>query len=135
MLIVHGSKALSTSLIRQLVRPLSLIEPIDRSHLAFSDRVLIREIVDYVCEIWQEPDLSIWEVRGQEQNFLYSKVSFRNDLYSSLVLTSSNLEQVMLWVAMDRGLRLADKRSLPCPNRAKWLASRDALYDEIQTKG
>lgn len=41
----------------------------------------------------------------------------------------------MLWVAIDRGLRLADKRSLPCPNRQKWLATRDALYDEIQTKG
>lgn len=41
----------------------------------------------------------------------------------------------MMWVAIDRGLRLADKRSLPCPNRQKWLANRDALYDEIQTKG
>lgn len=41
----------------------------------------------------------------------------------------------MCWVAMDRGLRLADKRSLPCPNRNVWLAARDKLYDEIQTKG
>lgn len=54
----------------------------------------------------------------------------------------------MLWVAIDRGslslplsprsatkhvtgLRLADKRSLPCPNRFKWLAARDELYEEI----
>lgn len=29
------------------------------------------------------------------------------------------------------GLRLADKRSLPCPNRNKWLAARDELYEEI----
>ena len=36
---------------------------------------------------------------------------------------------------MDRGLRLADKRSLPCPNRDVWLKARDKLYDEIQTKG
>ena len=41
----------------------------------------------------------------------------------------------MCWVAMDRGLRLADKRSLPCPNRDVWLKARDKLYDEIQTKG
>ena len=56
----------------------------------------------------------------------------------------------MIWVAIDRGkffilpfplssltsnlaqgLRLADKRSLPCPNRSKWIAVRDELYEEI----
>lgn len=40
-----------------------------------------------------------------------------------------------MWVAIDRGLRLAEKRCLPCPNRAKWLQTRDDLYEEIQTKG
>jgi GH15 family glucan-1,4-alpha-glucosidase len=43
--------------------------------LSYDNWVLIRDIVDYVCEIWQQPDLSIWEVRGEKQNFLYSKVS------------------------------------------------------------
>jgi len=37
-------------------------------------------------------------------------------------------------VAIDRGLRLADKRSLPCPNRNSWLAARDTLYEEIMQK-
>jgi len=32
------------------------------------------------------------------------------------------------------GLRLADKRSLPCPNRLKWLETRDELYEEIMEK-
>lgn len=40
----------------------------------------------------------------------------------------------MLWVAIDRGLRLADKRSLPCPQRYKWLEARDFLYEEIMQK-
>jgi GH15 family glucan-1,4-alpha-glucosidase len=62
-----------------------------------------------------EKDLSIWEVRGENKNFLYSKV--------------------MMWVALDRGLRLADKRDLPCPNRYKWLEARDQLYEDIQQKG
>ncbi|CEQ40217.1 SPOSA6832_01813, partial [Sporobolomyces salmonicolor] len=78
-------------------------------------RLLVRELVDYVCKVWSQPDLSIWEVRGQRQNFLYSKI--------------------MCWVAVDRGLRLADKRSLPCPHRNKWLETRDAIYEEIQDKG
>lgn len=59
--------------------------------------------------------MSIWEVRNKKQNFTYSKV--------------------MLWVAFDRGLRLADKRNFPCPNRSKWLEARDNLMEEIMEKG
>ncbi|KAF8603807.1 glycoside hydrolase family 15 protein [Ceratobasidium sp. AG-I] len=74
----------------------------------------VRELVDYAAANCDKADLSIWEVRNHERNFTYSKV--------------------MLWVAMDRGLRLADKRSLPCPNRAKWLETRDKLYEEIMER-
>jgi hypothetical protein len=59
--------------------------------------------------------MSIWEVRNKKQNFVYSKI--------------------MLWVAFDRGLRLAEKRCLPCPNRAKWLAIRDEIYEDVMEKG
>ncbi|GJC92326.1 glycosyl hydrolase family 15 [Colletotrichum higginsianum] len=64
---------------------------------------------------WCSPDMSIWEVRNHKQNFTYSKI--------------------MLWVAFDRGLRLADKRNFPCPNRSKWLTARDNLMEEIMDKG
>ena len=37
-------------------------------------------------------------------------------------------------VAIDRGLRLAEKRSFPCPRRNEWLAARDTLYEEIMEK-
>ncbi|KAF7368681.1 Glycoside hydrolase family 15 protein [Mycena venus] len=59
-------------------------------------------------------DQSGMEVRNKKRHFTYSKV--------------------MLWVAIDRGLRLADKRSLPCPHRNQWLAARDSLYEEIMNK-
>ncbi|THV03392.1 Six-hairpin glycosidase [Dendrothele bispora CBS 962.96] len=32
------------------------------------------------------------------------------------------------------GLRIADKRSPPCPRRNEWLAARDELYEEIMNK-
>jgi len=40
-------------------------------------------------------------------------------------------------VAVDRGLRLAEKRQLPLgrERRQKWLDTRDELYEDIQTKG
>ncbi|KAF8677571.1 Glycosyl hydrolases family 15 [Rhizoctonia solani] len=79
----------------------------------------VRELVDYAVANCDRKDLSIWEVRNHERNFTYSKI--------------------MLWVAMDRGLRLAgsailDKRSLPCPNRQKWMETRDRLYEEIMER-
>lgn len=77
--------------------------------------VAVRELLDYVLTIKDEPDNSIWEVRNQRQHFTYSKI--------------------MLWVAFDRGLRLAEKRCFPCPNRAKWMEARDSLCEEIMTKG
>ena len=40
----------------------------------------------------------------------------------------------MSWVAIDRGLRLADKRSFPA-DRTKWLTARDAIYEEVMAKG
>jgi len=74
----------------------------------------VRQVVDFVCTQVNEPDLSIWEVRGAKKNYTYSKV--------------------MMWVALDRGLRLAEKRCLPCPNREHWLKTKDQLYEQIQEK-
>ncbi|KAG1810896.1 glycoside hydrolase family 15 protein [Suillus subaureus] len=83
--------------------------------LSYDTWVLVRELVDFVVANYKKPDLSIWSGSpGQERHFTYSKI--------------------MLWVAIDRGLRLADKRSLPCPHRLQWLAARDDLYEEIMHK-
>jgi GH15 family glucan-1,4-alpha-glucosidase len=83
--------------------------------ISYDDWLAIRELTDFVCGVWQEKDMSIWEVRGEIQNFTYSKI--------------------MLWVAVDRALRLADKRCLPCPNRLKWLATRDEIMESVMEHG
>ncbi|KAI9772165.1 MAG: hypothetical protein M1839_002536 [Geoglossum umbratile] len=77
--------------------------------------VAIREIVDYVCRVWKGPDMSIWEVRSKKQNFVYSKM--------------------LLWVAVDRALRLSEKRCFPCPHREQWMKTRDEIYEEVMEKG
>ncbi|MGH9327805.1 MAG: glycoside hydrolase family 15 protein [Terriglobia bacterium] len=73
----------------------------------------LTRMVDWVASHYQEPDRGIWEVRGGAQHFTYSKL--------------------MCWVALDRGIRLAFKRSFPA-DRSRWLATRDALYEEIWSK-
>jgi GH15 family glucan-1,4-alpha-glucosidase len=40
----------------------------------------------------------------------------------------------MSWVALDRSLRLADKRSFPA-DRTRWLKVRDEIYEEVMTRG
>jgi len=74
----------------------------------------LRRLLNYVCDHWQSKDEGIWEVRGGRQHFVYSKL--------------------MCWVALDRGIRLADKRSFPS-DRIKWRKTRDAIYEEIMIKG
>jgi GH15 family glucan-1,4-alpha-glucosidase len=74
----------------------------------------LRRLVDWLCDNWQRPDEGVWEVRGGRRQFVYSKV--------------------MSWVAVDRGLRLADKRSFPA-DRGRWLKVRDAIYEEVMAKG
>jgi GH15 family glucan-1,4-alpha-glucosidase len=74
----------------------------------------LRRLVNWVCDNWQRTDEGIWEVRGGQQHFVYSKV--------------------MCWVAVDRALRLADKRSFPA-DRGRWLAVRDEIYEEVMCRG
>jgi GH15 family glucan-1,4-alpha-glucosidase len=84
------------------------------SPISYELWIYLRRLVNWVCENWQQEDEGIWEVRGGSHHFVYSKM--------------------MCWVAVDRGLRLADKRSFPA-DRDRWLKIRDQIYEEIMAKG
>lgn len=74
----------------------------------------LRRLVDWVADNWSQPDEGIWEVRSGRQQFVFSKL--------------------MCWVALDRGLRLAQKRSLPA-DEAKWRSARNDVYEDVMHKG
>jgi GH15 family glucan-1,4-alpha-glucosidase len=84
------------------------------SPISWDSWVGIRHRLDWVCDNWQQPDRGIWEMRNREEQFVYSKL--------------------MNWVALDRGIRLAEKRAFPA-NRERWLHERDRIYEEIMTRG
>ncbi|PVZ13694.1 Glucoamylase (glucan-1,4-alpha-glucosidase), GH15 family [Pseudomonas sp. URIL14HWK12:I9] len=67
-------------------------------------------LVEHVCAHWEEADVGIWEKRDAPQHFLHSRL--------------------MCWVAVDRAIRLAQKRSLPAPF-AKWEHARQAIHNDI----
>lgn len=69
-------------------------------------------LVDGLCEKWRDPDVGIWEMRGEPQHLLHSRL--------------------MCWVALDRAIRLAHKRSLPAPF-SRWDRERAAVHEDIWT--
>jgi len=82
--------------------------------IAYDLWIYLRRLIDWVCDNWQRQDEGIWEMRSGQQHFVYSKI--------------------MCWVAIDRGLRLADRRAFPA-NRRRWLDERDLIYEEIMSNG
>ncbi|MFJ9246896.1 glycoside hydrolase family 15 protein [Streptomyces sp. NPDC101776] len=71
-------------------------------------------LVDWVCENWDQPDEGVWETRGGRKNFLYSRL--------------------MCWVAIERAIRLANRRGLPA-NLPYWGGCRDTIYRRIMDRG
>jgi len=75
---------------------------------------LQREIVEHLVTIWDQPDESIWEVRGGRQQFTFSKV--------------------MAWVALDRAIKGAEESKLDAP-LASWRRLRQQIHDTVCAKG
>ncbi|WP_256392712.1 glycoside hydrolase family 15 protein [Natronoarchaeum rubrum] len=74
----------------------------------------IRDIVDYVCGAWEQPDVGIWEIRDDPQHFVYSKV--------------------MCWAAIDRALRLADETDYEGPVE-RWRDVRREIEETVLDRG
>ena len=72
----------------------------------------VQRMLDWLRQNWRRPDEGIWEVRGGPREFLHSRV--------------------MCWVAFDRALRLALKRSLSGPLEV-WQRTRDEIRNDIFT--
>ena len=78
--------------------------------ISHADWLGVRRVVDYVCKTWQTPDAGIWEVRREPREHLHSRL--------------------MCWVAVDRAIRLASKRSLAAPFD-QWIQARNAISEDI----
>ncbi len=73
-----------------------------------------RAIIEHVETIWREPDDGIWEARGPQRHYTYSKV--------------------MAWVVFDRGVRLADRFEVEAPVE-RWKQIRDEIHAEVCEQG
>ncbi len=100
---IYGELLDSVYLFDKYVRPIS-----------FSGWKNIYKHVKWISKNWESTDDGIWEVRGGQQHFVYSKV--------------------MAWVALDRAIRLANKRSFPADLKELHL-TRDKIFMEVIEKG
>jgi GH15 family glucan-1,4-alpha-glucosidase len=72
------------------------------------------DVLDWLVDNWDQPEEGIWETRGGRQQFTYGRV--------------------MSWVALDRGIRLANVHGRPAPME-RWRAERDAIYRQVMERG
>jgi GH15 family glucan-1,4-alpha-glucosidase len=85
-----------------------------RGHGTQTDRELIRYQVEAAIEAWPHPDQGIWESRGEPRHYVSSKL--------------------MIWVAVDRGARLARIGGFD-ELAAGWQAKADEFKAEILDRG
>ncbi len=71
-------------------------------------------MLDWLADHWDQPDEGIWETRGGQQDFTYGRF--------------------MSWVALDRALRMAQRRGRPAA-LDRWIEERNAIYRQIMTRG
>ena len=76
---------------------------------------LMEDYVDSAVKLWKEPDQGIWEVRGGPFHFVHSKM--------------------MCWVAVDRGIRLAEELGYGKSHLKEWRRTAEAIREDILAKG
>ncbi|MGZ4598372.1 MAG: glycoside hydrolase family 15 protein [Oryzihumus sp.] len=74
----------------------------------------VSEMLNWLCDNWDQPEEGIWETRGGRKDFTYGRL--------------------MSWVAFDRGLRLASRHGRPAPVE-RWREARDAIYAQVMERG
>jgi alpha,alpha-trehalase len=88
--------------------------PEELNGLGPATRQFLADLADTAAERWREKDQGIWEIRGDPQDFVYSKL--------------------MCWVALDRAVALADR--LDANDRVEaWESSREQIAHAILTQG
>jgi len=75
---------------------------------------IVCDVVDYVTEVWDEPDAGIWEVRDGPKQFVYSKV--------------------LCWVAIDRGIAIASDHDFDAP-LDEWRDVRGTIRESVLDRG
>jgi GH15 family glucan-1,4-alpha-glucosidase len=81
--------------------------------LDLSTARMLGEMIDHVCDIWLGADAGLWEL-GTSERYTSSKLG--------------------CWVALDRGVRLAEAGQVTSPHVARWRHEREEIRRYIDEK-
>ena len=70
----------------------------------------LADVIDWLCDHWDQPDDGIWETRGGRRDFTYGRFQ--------------------TWVALDRAIRMVNQRGRP-GHWERWITERDRVYHQI----
>jgi GH15 family glucan-1,4-alpha-glucosidase len=79
-----------------------------------SASALQASLINHLCDVWEQPDEGIWEVRGPRRHFVHSKV--------------------MAWVAVDRAIKNQERYD-GNGDVKRWRKVRDKIRAEVLSKG
>ncbi|MBV9094064.1 MAG: glycoside hydrolase family 15 protein [Streptosporangiaceae bacterium] len=71
-------------------------------------------LIDWLCEHWDQPEEGIWETRGGRKSFTYGRFQ--------------------AWVALDRAIRMAQQSGRPAAI-SRWATERDLIYNQVMERG
>jgi len=72
-------------------------------------------VIEQAIARWDEPDAGIWEMRGDPRHYVHSKV--------------------MVWVALDRGIRLVREHAFGGVDVERWISVRDEIRATVERRG
>ena len=75
----------------------------------------LSDLAEFTISHWRLPDAGIWETRGGDRHFVFSKV--------------------MCWVALDRAIQLAEESPELTADVERWKAAREEIREDILTSG
>ncbi len=75
----------------------------------------LASVVERAIDHWEQPDAGIWELRGEPQHYVHSKL--------------------LVWVALDRGISLVEDYAVDHVDVERWKTIRDEIRTAIEVHG
>ena len=88
--------------------------PSAKDDIRVSSASVQAQLVDHLCQVWDQPDDGIWETRGGRKHFTHSKV--------------------MAWVALDRAIKHYEQYD-GGGDISRWKKNRDLIHKQVCEKG
>lgn len=90
-------------------------DDVDRTLINDDEWRFLVSVVERAIDNWERPDSGIWELRGEPRHYVHSKV--------------------MVWVAIDRGVRFVEDHGVDHVDVDRWKDVRNQVRSQVEREG